>query len=366
MAIFADATHRPLVDKRLTMRAIQACGGKVLVEHAYEEAVMSLAEMAPGAPSATAFFRQEAKAETAPASRCPFHQQQPTETFETWLETGLRCTAGKREFRLGRYYVAHFRTGRDYASALMDFRAQVAKHQKTGFLAIFDHGAVCDTAEDELRLLGAAMREAGLAEDETGLIGGQTLAHGIEVPCPVTGKDTIYEFFSVAFCKNSGNPRDPLYDPSLSAPFTAVNTTSDAFAFARLVHDQAMRAWGRAPHEMVHDRDAVELLFRRCVVAWQNMSITTISNYSQVTVDPARGVHLSEDQKTWYAAHNDPVFAELAKCPHLHEMPVTYATRLCAKWSAVLFDGKEYVPSRDGQSGGVPVIEIDERDIYRV
>jgi hypothetical protein len=127
-----------------------------------------------------------------------------------------------------------------------------------------------------------------------------------------------------------------------------------------------MRVWGRAPHEMVHDRDAVELLFRRCVVAWQNMSITTISNYSRVTADPARGVHLSDDQKSWYAAHNDPVFAELTKCPYVHEMPVTYASRLCEKWSAVLFDGREYVPSRDGQSGGVPVVEIDERELYEM
>ena len=88
------------------------------------------------------------------------------------------------------------------------------------------------------------MFDADLTDDYDALISGKTLAHGIEVPCPVTGKDTIYEFFSVAFCKNSGNPRDPLYDPSLGAPFTAINTTSDAFAFARLVHDQAMRAVG--------------------------------------------------------------------------------------------------------------------------
>lgn len=326
---------------------------------------MSLAETAHEALSAEPFFGPGTKAQSASAGRCPFHHK-PAETFDTWLETGLRCTAGKREFRLGRYHLTHFQTGREYAAALSDFRAQVADHQKTGFLAIFDHNLVCDTVEEELRLLGAAMRDAGLASDETALIRGATLAHSLEVSCPVTGKETNYEFFSVAFCKNAANPRDPLYDPSLSAPFTAVNTTSDAFAFACLVHDQAMRVWGRAPHEMVHDRDAVELLFRRCVVAWQNMSITTISNYSRVTADPARGVHLSDDQKSWYAAHNDPVFAELTKCPYVHEMPVTYATRLCEKWSAVLFDGREYVPSRDGQSGGVPVVEIDERELYEM
>jgi hypothetical protein len=326
---------------------------------------MSLADVAPEARSAEAFFGSSAKPEVS-ASRCPFHDQRPSETFETWLETGLQCAAGKREFRLGRYHVARFKSGKEYAAALADFRAEVALRQKTGFLAIFDHNVPCQNVEDELRLLGAAMRDAGLTNNEAALIGGQTLAHSMEVTCPVTGRETNYEFFSVAFCKNASNPNDPLYDPSLAAPFTAINTTSDAFAFARLVHDQAMRVWGCAPYEMIHDREAVELLFRRCVVAWQNMSITTISNYSRITVDPARGVHVSEDQKSWYAAHNDPVFAELKKCPHLHEMPVTYATRLCAKWSAVLFEGKEYVPSRDGQSGGVPVFEFDEHDLYQM
>jgi hypothetical protein len=36
-------------------------------------------------------------------------------------------------------------------------------------------------------------------------------------------------------------------------------------------------------------------------------------------------------------------------------MPVAYAARLAAKWSATLFEGEPYAPGRDGQSGGVPV-----------
>ncbi|HVZ13322.1 MAG TPA: hypothetical protein VG894_02580 [Bauldia sp.] len=302
------------------------------------------------------FARADSVAEPAPqggVERCPFHKQ--SDPFETWLESGLQCMAGKREFRLGRYHVARFRNGAEYAAALAAFRHAVAEHQKTGFLAILTSDRHFATAEQELRFLGAAMEEAGLTADANALITGDTLSHALSVPCPVTGEDTIYEFFSVAFCRNAANPSDPLYDPSLSAPFTAVNTTSDAFAFARLVHDQAMRAWGRPVYEMIHDRDAVETLFRRCVTAWQNMSATTITNYSRVAVDPSRGVHLSEDRQRWFAAHNDPVFAELKKCPFQHEMPVTYAARLTAKWSANLFDGKPYVPSRDGQSGGTPV-----------
>jgi hypothetical protein len=294
-----------------------------------------------------------------PRGRCPFHNPQP-EAFEAWIERDLRCSAGRREFRLGRYFVSRFHDGAGYRQALQQFRKEVAGHRKTGFLALFEHDeARCRTAEDELRLLGAAMRDAGLADDIDTLIAGATLGVPIEVACPVTGLETTYQFFAVAFCRHAGDPGDPLYDPSLSAPFTAVNMTSDAFAFARFVNDQAVKSWGKAPYQMTHCRDALELLFRRCVIAWQNMSITTIRNYSRVTVDPARGVHLTEDHKRWVAAHNDPVFAELEKCPHVHEMPIEYATRLTAKWSDNLFDGKPYVPSRDGQAGGVPAVEVE-------
>ena len=317
---------------------------------------MSLAEFPRGRSFGGSISRPNVPSPHAPtaAGRCPFPHTK-TDAFQAWLETGLQCMAGKREFRLGRYEVAFVRTGADFATALTHFRTGVADHAKTGFLAIFAENTQCRTVEDELRVLGAALCDAGLTDDPLGLIEGRTLSTPIEVACPVTGRDTLYEFFSVAFCRNAANPQDRLYDPSLSAPFTAVNTTSDAFAFARLVHDQAMRAWGRPVYEMLHDRDAVELLFRRCVTAWQNMSITTISNYSRVAVDPSRGVHLSEDRQRWFAPHNDPVFAELKKCPYQHEMPITYAARLTAKWSANLFDGKPYEPSRDGQSGGVAV-----------
>ena len=316
---------------------------------------MSLAE-APEAPSAE--VRAPAVMGPGPAaSGCPFHGAK-SDVFDDWLHHGLQCSAGRREFKLGRYSLARFRNGAEYAAAFARFRRDVAEERKTGLLALFVHDERrIPTAAEELRALGEVLREAGQTADVRALIEGRTLAHAIDVLCPVTGQMTAYEFFSVAFCRHAGDPKDPLYDPSLSAPFTAVNTTSDAFAFARLVHDQAIKAWGCAPHEMVHDRDAVELLFRKCVMAWQNMSATTIANYSRVAQDPARGVHLSDDRRHWIAAHNDPVFAELEKCPHVHEMPIIYARRLTEKWSANLFDGQPYVPGRDGQSGGVPLLE---------
>jgi len=290
--------------------------------------------------------------------RCPIRSHS-VEVFDEWLAKGLQCSAGKREFKLGRYNVARFRTGTEFAEALELFRPQVAAHEKVGLMAIYVHDeSRCDCAEDELWLLGEAMREAGLADSAETVINGDTVCVPIDAVCPVTGKMTTFEFFSVAFCRHARNPRDPLYDPSLGAPFTAINTTSDAFALAMLVHDQSMRAFGCPPYE-VGKREDVELLFRKCVTAWQNMSINTIRSYGRLAEDSSRGVHLSEDHQSWFAPHNDPVFAELEKCPFLHEMPIVYASRLCEKWSATMFGGEAYVPSRDGQSGGTQVYAVE-------
>ena len=212
---------------------------------------MSLADAALSARSAELFVRPE-PGEAADQQRCPFPHQGTDVLPHEWLQSGLQCAAGKREFRLNRYFVARFGTGREFAEALAEFREQAAEHLKTGFLAVYAHDQRPRTVAEELKLLGAAVRDAGLTDDADALIAGNTLSHSVDVRCPVTGKNTAYEFFSVAFCKNSGNPKDPLYDPSLSAPFTAINTTSDAFAFARLVHDQSMRAFGR-PVRMIND-----------------------------------------------------------------------------------------------------------------
>ena len=300
-----------------------------------------------------------------PSGTCPFHGQ--TSTFSNWLDSGLLCSAGKREFNLDRYHVAPVGGGADFAHELEHFRREVIEFRKVGFLAICSQDtSAFKMAEDELWLLGQIMRDAGLTPSVAGLISGETIAIPFEITCPVTGEETVYEFFPVAFCRNSGNSQDPLYDPSLSAPFTAINTTSDAFAFAMLVRDQSIRAYGCAPHEL-RDKADVEMLFRKCVTVWQNMSINTLTSYSRVAVDPSRAVHISEDHKRWIAPHNDPVFAELKKCPYFHEMPIVYASRLCSKWMATMFEGEEYVPGRDGQSGGTAVFDVEgvPEDLYQ-
>lgn len=292
------------------------------------------------------------------ANGCPYHGQ--SKAFHKWLDTGLLCSAGKREFRLDRYHVAPVRSGRDFAQELEYFRGEVLTYQKTGFLAILAADtSACRLAEDELWLLGQIMRDAGLTRSVAGLINGDTVSVPVQMTCPVTGEETVYEFFPVAFCQNSANRDDPLYDPSLSAPFTAINTTSDAFAFALMVREQCVKALGRLPSEVEH-RAPLEAVMARATEIWQNMSVNTITSYNRAAGCPHRAVQLSEDRKFWLAPHNDPVFAELKKQQHAHEMPRIYASRLCEKWLATIFESKPLPPSRDGQSGGRRIFHSEE------
>ena len=290
------------------------------------------------------------------SAKCPFHESiSPFSeaSFEDWLNTDLRCSAGKREFQLGRYLVAHVRNGYQFARAFEDFKQDVESRAKTGFLAIVEtKTGFCD-AEAELRFLGQIVVDAGYADSAGALVAGETVAVPIEVICPVTGLWTSYEFFPVAFCRHAARVLDPLYDPALSAPFLAINTTSDAYAFGMLVRDLSLRHFHCEPHE-ISGRHDFERLLERCASAWQNMSVNTIQSYGKISERPERAVHLSEDETYWMAPHQDPVFAELEKQPHSHEMPVLYARRLCRKWTATLYDGEAYRPSRDGQSGGIP------------
>lgn len=291
---------------------------------------------------------------------CPFHAsaKAPTEAeFDDWLQADLRCSAGKREFQLGRYTVAHVRNGYQFSEALNAFRRDVESFEKTGFLAIVPSNQTFDNSEDELRALAQIMVDAGLADSAGALINSQTVAIPFDVICPVTGIATIYEFFPVAFCPHAASVADPLYDPALSTPFLAINTTSDAFAFGMLVRDLSLRHFHCAPHE-VRDRHELERLLHKCATVWQKMSINTIQGYNKVSEVPERAVHLSSDHMSWTAPHNDPVFAETAKEPHDHEMPAVYANRLCQRWIATLFDGQRYQASRDGQSGGTPAFDF--------
>jgi len=154
-------------------KIVPACG---LLEFAYQEATMNQTGVAAGA----------GPADPDPTFR-PYRSLSP-ELFDQWLDSGLQCTAGKREFKLGRYFLTRFCSGAEFLEGLSLFRREVAAYRKVGFLSlcVYDESC-CNCVEDELWRLGKAMYEAGLAESDAAVINGQTVATPIEVTCPVTG-----------------------------------------------------------------------------------------------------------------------------------------------------------------------------------
>jgi hypothetical protein len=257
--------------------------------------------------------------------------------------------------KLGRYLIRAIRDGAGFRSALDEFIPQARAHEKAGFLAVVGGPIMkAATATEEVRHLSRLMADAGLVASPELAWSGNDIRVPVRMRCPVTGADSVYTFFPVAFCRNASNPADPLYDPALSCPFTAINTTSDAFAFAMLVRDRSRRHFGCDPYE-IEDADACRALFDASVLIWQKMSVNTMKAFGRISVDPERSVTLSADHRYWTAPHNDPVFAELEKHPHAHEMPVIYAQSLVDKWFASLYDGDHLPIGLEGQSGGMPV-----------
>ena len=272
-----------------------------------------------------------------------------------WAEESLLCSAGRREMKLDRYVVRPIRTGADFRRELEAFTPLAAAHEKTGLLTLaLGPVTAFDTAEAETRHLCALVAEAGLVDTAEEAWSGVDIRWPVRMPCPVTGRETVYTFFPVAFCRNTANVDDPLYDPALSCPFTAINTTSDAFAFAMMVRDRSRRHFGCDPYE-IEDAAACRALLEASVMMWQKMSVNTMRAFSRVSLRPERSVTLSPDKRYWSAPHNDPAFAELEKHPHAHEMPVIYAKSLIDKWYAAMYDGDDQPIGLEGQSGGVPI-----------
>lgn len=276
--------------------------------------------------------------------------------FDEWVTSSLFCAAGKREIHRGRYWLNVVADGAGLRRGMDEFRGLMSRYRYTAYLARVEYEKPLTTAADQLLFLAELIVDAGYAADPLPLFRGEILALTFPAVCPVTGEKTTYDFFPVAFCPGHGDPGDPLYDPSLATPFLAINTTSDTFAFATFVADTAERAF-HLPPWAINEPAAVNALLEKCTGAWQKMSLNTIRNYGATSVNVARSVRLADDEATWLAPHRDPAFAEDIKETHRHEMPVQYASRLCDKWRAALFDGVPYTPGREGQSGGTPEID---------
>ena len=271
----------------------------------------------------------------------------------TWMRTELGCIAGRREYAKGRYTIADL-AEEGIAMAWARFAEEVRSFRKVALLCLIPRTAanmnMSTPSIDVLQELSGFAAELS-ALPAHALLDSGVLELPVLVDCPVTGAPTTYSFFGVAFCPQAANVADHLFDLPLSAPLACINITSDAFAFAMFVRDTALSRHGKAPHMMAAKAER-DLLFADCVERWQAFSIHTLQGFAARTEGTRCAIRISADGLSWQAAHNDPVFAETSKEPHVHDMPRVYAATLVQHWAEVLDRQRAHFHARSGQSGG--------------
>lgn len=278
------------------------------------------------------------------------------ETVTHWFRTGLPCLAGRREFNKRRYMLRIGRPG-EIRPIIAEFESELMAGRVTACFIAFEAPAdlARAPASSTFRWLADVMSAVSDVDAEA-LSSGAALSLAVTLECPVTGEVTRFDDFEcIAFCPQSAQPSDPLYDPLMYAPVPAVNIASDVYAFTVFVRDACLSTFGVAP-SCVSDRPALFALFRDCARRWHALATRTIDNFAATVSDRGRcPVHVTQDGLHWVACHRDPAFAEARKAPHVHELPVLYANRVCDAWIAHFTQQGTYSASglaRAGHSSG--------------
>lgn len=268
------------------------------------------------------------------------------ETVTRWFRNGLPCLAGRREFNRLRYMVRVGQPGQ-IRPIIAEFEAELVAGRVTACFIAFapPQKLASEPASSMFRWLADAM--SVLSDmDGKALSSGAALSLVFTLECPVTGEVTCFDDFEcIAFCPQSAELLDPLYDPLMYAPVPAVNISSDVYAFSVFVRDACRTAFGVSPR-CVSDRAALFDLFHDCARRWHALAIRTIDNFAATVPDPQRcPVHVTPDRLHWVACHRDPAFAENVKVQHVHELPALYADRICDAWIAHFTQGRTYSAS---------------------
>lgn len=274
--------------------------------------------------------------------------------IRNWMLDELPCIAGRRETVKNRYMIEI--ATRDSVPELFQNYSNALKQGKViACLLIFnepEYMSFSKSVGEVFYFLAEQMQRISRVSTKA-LATGSCLSKKIRLRCPITGLVTDYDDFEcIAFCPQSNNPDDPLYDPLMALPFPAVNISSDMFAFSNFVADMVKQRHQKTVRELSVDQVATEEILRSCVKQWQRMAVKTIQNYETITDTSRCPIHLNSNQDQWIAGHKDPAFAEQVKEPHTHELPVLYGTRIVEEWLSYFYNGKTFSATglaRDGE-----------------
>lgn len=268
----------------------------------------------------------------------------------SWLRKDLPCVPGKREFSSGRYFMAEIHDTFSMAAAYEDFLVALRRKETVAGLFVVSELVALPlgaSVESQFRQCAELMREVSDLPPDA-LADGGRLAKTIELECPVTGVLRIFDDFdAVAFCPQSLNIEDPLYDPMMGAPVPCINFNSDIYAFSMFTRDLSLRLKGEELPEL-RDFDRREI-FDQASRRWQQFARATIQGYMTITNLERCPVSFADAESLWYANHQDPAFAEKSKSQFAHHMPKLYTPRIVAAW-------EHYFET--GQLGGMSVESI--------
>lgn len=290
----------------------------------------------------------------ASAPTLPVTDTQALKLMNNWLLEELPCIAGRREVLKNRYMIeiAHQLTVptlfNDYCQRLSDAKAVAC-------LLIFNNPVFMQkniSVSEVFYYLAEEMQKISKVSAH-GLANGECLTKKITLKCPVTGVMTEYDDFEcIAFCPQSNNPDDKLYDPLMALPFPAVNISSDMFAFSNFVADMVYQRHKTSVVELSANIEKTEVTLNHCVMQWHRIATKTILNYEAITDTSLCPIHLNDKEDQWIAGHKDPAFAEQFKEEHTHELPVLYGKRIVKEWLNFFYNNGTFSASglaRDGE-----------------
>ena len=266
--------------------------------------------------------------------------QTNVEKLRAWLRTDLPCVAGKREFAGNRYFIAEIDDAASMTRAYDRFLAALeARETVAGLFVLSEQIALPPeaTARDQFLQCATLMRGVSDLSPEA-LADGGRLGKSVSLRCPVTEARILYDDFdAVAFCPQSFDRSDALYDPMMGSPVPCINFSSDIYAFAMFACDVAQRLYEKPVRELSCNERAK--VFAQSSAQWQRFALVTIRKYMAIT-DLARcPISLASGDAIWFANHQDPAFAETQKCQYGHHMPVLYTPRIVETWEAYFEDG---------------------------
>ncbi|TVT79853.1 hypothetical protein [Pseudomonas sp. H3(2019)] len=206
---------------------------------------------------------------------------------------------------------------------------------------------ICPTATEEqntysvaqeVRRLSALFSSISEYSSEE-LATGHALNKKLYLTCPVTNVKVLFEDFdAVAFCPQSDDLDDELYDPLMSAPIPAVNFNSDVYAFSMFCRDMSLQKFKREVFELTASERGQ--LYETVLYGWQRIAERTLGNYINMTNVQKCPVYLHDDNKYWFANHQDPAFAESVKELYRHDMPLIYVPKIICEWEQYFNTGR--------------------------